>query len=175
MQIYATNVCHFTVPREFHITEVVLHENFNFTRQVNDIAVLKTSKFLVAPNISTSINNWTDVFWKGEQVDLLSFPPVCLPSLNQSFSGLDGIVAGENLLLWSTFVLVSQTSENHLLTLPCHGIIVSLLGWGLTETNFTSDTLKEIEVGSFLLFCFSFGTYFSRVPRKKEKAWPSSP
>ena len=58
MQIYATtNVCHFTVPREFHITEVVLHENFNFTRQVNDIAVLKTSKFLVAPNISTSINN----------------------------------------------------------------------------------------------------------------------
>ena len=28
-------------------------------------------------------------------MDLLAFPPVCLPTLGQSFSGLDGIVAGE--------------------------------------------------------------------------------
>ena len=32
----------------------------------------------------------------GEQVDLLAFPPVCLPSHGQSFAGSDGIVAGEN-------------------------------------------------------------------------------
>ena len=30
----------------------------------------------------------------GEQVDLLAFPPVCLPLHVQSFDGLDGIVAG---------------------------------------------------------------------------------
>ena len=31
----------------------------------------------------------------GEQVDLLDFPPVCLPSDGQSFAGLDGKVAGK--------------------------------------------------------------------------------
>ena len=29
--------------RELHITEVVLHEKFNFTQQIHDIAILKTS------------------------------------------------------------------------------------------------------------------------------------
>ena len=28
-------------------------------------------------------------------MDLFAFPPICLPSLGQSFDGLDGIVAGE--------------------------------------------------------------------------------
>ena len=31
-------------------------------------------------------------------------------------------------------------------------LIVSLVGWGLTETDFTSDTLKEIEVRYFIFF-----------------------
>ena len=40
----------------------------------------------------------------GEQVDLLAFPPVCLPSLGQSFAGSDGIVAGENHILVETLL-----------------------------------------------------------------------
>ena len=32
------------ISRELHITDVVLHKNFNFTTQVNDIALLKTSE-----------------------------------------------------------------------------------------------------------------------------------
>ena len=35
-------------------------------------------------------------FVKGEQVNLLAFPPVCLPSQGQSFSGMDGVVAGNS-------------------------------------------------------------------------------
>ena len=85
------------VPREFHVTEVVLHKDFNFTRQVNDIALLKTSKILLARRlipvwISPQSHN---IYRSGEQVDLSAFPPVCLPSLGQNFAGLDGMVAGE--------------------------------------------------------------------------------
>ena len=32
------------ISRELHITDVVLHKNFNFTTQLNDIALLKTSE-----------------------------------------------------------------------------------------------------------------------------------
>ena len=38
-------------------------------------------------------------FWKGEQVDLFTFPPACLPSQGQSFSRSDGLVAGVKLLV----------------------------------------------------------------------------
>ena len=34
-------------PRELHIAKIVLHENFNFTGQDNDIAIVKTSKCVV--------------------------------------------------------------------------------------------------------------------------------
>ena len=83
----------------------------------------------------------------GEQVDLLAFPPVCLPSLGQSFAGSDGIVAGE---------------ENHIQVetlLNC----VLVLGWGLTETDFTSDALKEIKVGSFIFFLLSWNTFAAKI------------
>ena len=30
-------------------------------------------------------------------MDLVAFPPVCLPSPGQSFEGSDGIIAGENI------------------------------------------------------------------------------
>ena len=86
------------IPRELHITNVVLHENFNFTGQDNDIAIVKTSKCVV-------VNKKTyNVPFAGEQVDLLAFPPVCLPSLGQSFAGSDGIVAGENNILVETLL-----------------------------------------------------------------------
>ena len=76
-------------PRELNIAQVVIHENFNFTGQDNDIAIVKTSKCVV-------VNKKTkNTPFAGEQVDLLAFPPVCLPSLGQSFAGSDGIVAGE--------------------------------------------------------------------------------
>ena len=77
-------------PRELNIAQVVIHENFNFTGQDNDIAIVKTSKCVV---VNKKTNNTP---FAGEQVDLLDFPPVCLPSLGQSFAGSDGIVAGEN-------------------------------------------------------------------------------
>ena len=78
------------IPRELNIAQVVIHENFNFTGRGNDIAIVKTSKCVV---VNKKTNN---VPFAGEQVDLLAFPPVCLPSLGQSFAGSDGIVAGEN-------------------------------------------------------------------------------
>ena len=62
-------------------------------------------------------------------MDLLAFPPVCLPLLGQRFGGLDGKVAGD---------------------LAC--LIDAWPGWGLTETNFTSDALKEVEVALFHLW-----------------------
>ena len=34
-------------PRELNIAQVVIHENFNFTGQDNDIAIVKTSKCVV--------------------------------------------------------------------------------------------------------------------------------
>ena len=74
------------ISRELHISDVVLHKNFNFTTQVNDIALLKTSE--LQQKIPHPVS-------AGEQVDLESFPPVCLPSLEQSFSGLEGTVAGD--------------------------------------------------------------------------------
>ena len=42
---------------------------------------------------------------KGEQVDLFTFPPVCLPSQGQTFSGSDGVVAGD------LFVFLSKHLE----------------------------------------------------------------
>ena len=39
--------------------------------------------------------------WKGEQVDLFTFPPVCLPSNGQILTGSDGVVAGN--FSWSIF------------------------------------------------------------------------
>ena len=77
-------------PRELNIAQVVIHENFNFTGRGNDIAIVKTSKCVVV-NKKTKYTPFA-----GEQVDLLAFPPVCLPSLDQSFAGSDGIVAGED-------------------------------------------------------------------------------
>ena len=41
-------------------------------------------------------------------------------------------------------------------------LIVSLVGWGLTETDFTSDALKEIKVGSFIFF-FYLGIPMQRI------------
>ena len=34
-------------------------------------------------------------------------------------------------------------------------LIDACIGWGLTETNFTSDALKEVEVGLLLLLFLS--------------------
>ena len=85
-------------PRELNIAQVVIHENFNFTGQDNDIAIVKTSKCVV-------VNKKTkNTPFAGEQVDLLAFPPVCLPSLGQSFAGSDGIVAGENHIIVETLL-----------------------------------------------------------------------
>ena len=49
-------------------------------------------------------NNYTCC--SGEQVNLLDFPPVCLPSLGQSFAGLDGKVAGQISSSWSLVLLL---------------------------------------------------------------------
>ena len=84
----------------------------------------------------------------GEQVDLSAFPPVCLPALGQSFAGLDGVVAGE--------VHVPA----YIFCLSCFNGF--LAGWGLTETNFSSDSLKEVEVGGFLFSasCGAHGKFY---------------
>ena len=46
----------------------------------------------------------------GEQVDLSSFAPACLPTLDQSFAGSDGRVAGEKSFRKS-FYLTSRFSQ----------------------------------------------------------------
>ena len=85
-------------PRELHVAEVVLHKDFNYTQQVNDIALLKTSEYFC--HIAAFNNHNKKSCFKGEQVDLFDFPPVCLPKLGQSFRRLVGTVAGELFLLF---------------------------------------------------------------------------
>ena len=85
-------------PRELHVAEVVLHKDFNYTQQVNDIALLKTSEYFC--HIAAFNNHNKNSCFKGEQMDLFDFPPVCLPKLGQSFRRLVGTVAGELCLLF---------------------------------------------------------------------------
>ena len=71
----------------------------------------------------------------GERVDLLAFPPVCLPSQGQSFGGeLEGKVAG-------------------LLSICCLKYMSHPFwtGWGVTKEGgkFNSDSLKEVQVELF--------------------------
>ena len=54
-------------------------------------------------------------------MDLVAFPPVCLPSPGESFEGSDGTIAGENLTRSPTWLnphtfgsgLGNVTCENH--------------------------------------------------------------
>ena len=54
-------------------------------------------------------------------MDLVAFPPVCLPSPEQSFEGSDGMIAGENITRFPTWLnphklgggLGNLTCENH--------------------------------------------------------------
>ena len=52
--------------------------------------------------------------------------------------------------------------------------IGSLVGWGLTESNFTSDGLKEVEVQPFLTFPFFWSIFSPRnlESPSKGKLWP---
>ena len=52
-------------------------------------------------------------------------------------------------------------------------LIGSLVGWGMTESNFTSDGLKEVEVQPFLTFSF-FWRIFTPSSSSKGKLWPFS-
>ena len=68
---------------------------------------------------------------EGERVDLLTFPPACLPSHGQSFGGeLEGTVAGE-------FANCPTANENQ-----------CFKGWGVTKEGgyYTSDNLKVVQV-----------------------------
>ena len=44
-------------PRKLHISEVVLHKDFNYTQQVNDIALLKTSEYFCHIALQRLLNN----------------------------------------------------------------------------------------------------------------------
>ena len=77
--------------------------------------------------IKTFLTRTLSFLLLGEQVDLASFAPACLPALDQSFAGLVGRVAGENSLE--------------------KAFIWHLAGWGKTDEDFTSDNLREVEVG----------------------------
>ena len=100
-------------------------------------------------------------------MDLVAFPPVCLPSPGQSFEGSDGIIAGENLT--RSPYMTQPTSRQSCL-------IGSLVGWGLTESSFTSDGLKEVEVQPFLTFPFFWSIFSPRnlESPSKGKLWPFS-
>ena len=134
-------------PRKFQVTEIFLHEDFNHTTRLNDIALLKTSKFQFpkrGPRKCKSITanfdgqmSWSWIhstfhskmyfslfkiksansghfvlilcfFWKGEQVDLFTFPPACLPSQGQSFSRSDGLVAGVKISCHTAIIFMTQ-------------------------------------------------------------------
>ena len=47
----STSRARFLNSRMLHVTEVVIHQYFDFTREVNDLAVLKISKYLFSCNM----------------------------------------------------------------------------------------------------------------------------
>ena len=64
-------------------------------------------------------------------MDLLTFPPVCLPSEGDNFDGSDGVVAGLQFRFAVFFCIVSF-----------------LKGWGLSEPygSFSSEVLHDVKV-----------------------------
>lgn len=60
-------------PRKLPVSEVILHEEFSVSTGANDLALVKL----------------------GARVALSTFPPACLPSVDQEFTGSTATVSGE--------------------------------------------------------------------------------
>ena len=77
---------------------MVVHENYSHTEKRNAIALLKTSNNIHITIIPLNAKEGQNINIAGEQVDLSSFSPACLPSEDQKFSDEKGIVAGQIFL-----------------------------------------------------------------------------
>ena len=80
------NLFRFYVCRVVPVAELIVHPEHNRILQIHDIALLKLGliSLQILPFIQLS----------GERVDLISFPPVCLPFHGQHFDGALGNVYG---------------------------------------------------------------------------------
>ena len=96
-------------------------------------------------------------------MDLFTFPPVCLPGQDESFTEKEGRVYGKSLALATA-----------LSRLPCPALSCPALpspGWGQAEEaddgiSYTSDTLREVQVGQVqILVCLGHHRERHRLPR----------
>ena len=80
------NLFRFSVCRVVPVAELIVHPEHNRILQIHDIALLRLGliSLQILPFIQLS----------GERVDLISFPPVCLPSHGQNFDVALGNVYG---------------------------------------------------------------------------------
>ena len=86
----------------------------------------------------------------GEQVDLLTFPPVCLPSEGDNFDGSDGVVAGSQFLFAGFFVsfLFSKDGvwQSHMVTFLLKFFMMSRWGFHLMLFSFLNSYCKQIPI-----------------------------
>ena len=121
--------------RELHIATVAIHDDFDYTGLVNDIAILKTGiKRFLFPSIL--INGLNLFFFFSGTSEPVWFPP-CLSSFQRAKLWWNGWNSGR----WSYNIV--QTT-----------ICLSSEGWGQTEELSNSDTLKDVEVD--LIFVLQF-------------------
>ena len=86
----------------------------------------------------------------GEQVDLLTFSPVCLPSEGDNFEGSDGVVAGSQFLFAGFFVsfLFSKDGvwQSHMVTFLLKFFMMSRWGFHLMLFSFLNSYCKQIPI-----------------------------
>ena len=86
----------------------------------------------------------------GEQVDLLTFSPVCLPSEGDNFDGSDGVVAGSQFLFAGFFVsfLFSKDGvwQSHMVTFLLKFFMMSRWGFHLMLFSFLNSYCKQIPI-----------------------------
>ena len=67
------------LPRKVPVSEVIIHEEYNITSGANDLAMVKL----------------------GARVSLSTFPPACLPGVEEDFTGSSATVSGECTAGWT--------------------------------------------------------------------------
>ena len=80
------------LPRKVTVTKILVHENYNSTSHEHDLALLRLSECPPGPACA------------GGRVDLVAYPPACLPDQDTTYEGEQATVAGgahQLVLYWS--------------------------------------------------------------------------